>query len=615
MREPFWHSTRTLFDHKRPLVAAVFGAVLSAACFGAGLGLLLPIFELLLNQQVDLGTWLHDKATQPGVPSLLRDMGTAVADSVPRDPFWAFALVMVIVAVLSIVGSTGRFIHEMVTLTIVHRAGRVWRGRLFRRLIHAPIVQVLRTGTADHISRVAIDVRVMGVGHQAILGRAIANIFNGVAAFVGALILDWQLTLLALVGTPVIAIVLRKFGKRIRKASRRALQHRARMIGALNESMGGLRVVKVHNAEGYERRRFNTINKSQFAQEMRMRRAKALAGPLIETLAQIGVMAVAGVAAWLIFRGDHSPSSFMTVLTMIAAGAVSLKPLTALHTQIQEARAAATRVYEVLDLAVEPTGIDAPQDAPPLPRHTGEIAFQNVTFTYPNKSEPALNDVSLQVPFGQTMAIVGTNGSGKTTLVSLLPRLLNADGGKVSIDGHDVAKVSLRSLRRQMAVVTQQSILFEGTIAQNIAYGRRHIRMDRITAAAKAAHAHKFIASLPSGYDTMLGEEGAGLSGGQMQRICIARAILRDPAVLILDEATSQIDADSEAEINAALRELRAGRTTFVIAHRLSTVVDADTIVVMDGGRIIDQGTHDELLKRCDMYRTLAQTQLRPSAA
>ncbi len=615
MRDPFWHSTRILLERKRALMLAALGALLSAACFGAGLGMLLPTFELLLNQQVALGEFIRENVVDSGLPSFVRDAGAWLADRVPTDPFYAFVMVMVIVTVLSVIGSTGRYLHTMVTLTIVHRAARVWRARLFRRLLHAPLVQVLRTGTADHIGRVAIDVRVLSAGYQAIMGKAVANILNGVAALIGAIILDWQLTALALIGAPLIGVLLRKFGKRIRRASKRALHHRGRMIGALNESLGGLRVVKVHDAEGYERRRFNKINRKQFDEEMKMRRAKALAGPLVETLAQIGVMIVAAVAAWLIFRGDRDPSSFMTVLTMIAAAAVSLKPLTGLHTTVQEARAAATRVYEVLDLDVEPTGIDAPHTAPYLPRHSTSVAFEGLGFTYKDANEPALVEVSLDVPFGQTVAIVGTNGSGKTTLMSTLPRLITPTHGRVLIDGMDIAQVDLRSLRRQMAVVTQQSVLFEGTIAQNIAYGRRHTSRDRIVEAAKSAHAHKFVEALPEKYDTMLGEDGAGLSGGQMQRLCIARAILRDPAILVLDEATSQIDADSEAEINAALRELRAGRTTFVIAHRLSTVVDADLIVVMDAGRIIDQGTHDDLLKRCDVYRTLAQTQLRPPAA
>lgn len=236
--------------------------------------------------------------------------------------------------------------------------------------------------------------------------------------------------------------------------------------------------------------------------------------------------------------------------------------------------------------------------------------FDRVSFRYPESLEPAVREVSLSVAFGRSIAFVGANGSGKTTLLSMIPRLFDPEAGRVLIDGRDIAQLDLRSLRRQIATVSQQSILFEGTIADNIALGAGHVPRRAIEDAARRAFAHEFIIARPAGYDEMLGEGGSGLSGGQRQRLCIARAILRDPSILILDEATSQIDADSEVKINRALRDVRDGRTTFIIAHRLSTVIDADTIVVMDQGRIMDQGTHRDLMERCDLYRTLAQTQL-----
>jgi ABC-type multidrug transport system fused ATPase/permease subunit len=267
-------------------------------------------------------------------------------------------------------------------------------------------------------------------------------------------------------------------------------------------------------------------------------------------------------------------------------------------------------VLELLDVSVEPSGADRPADVSILPRHEKSIEFDHVTFRYRPDLEPAVRDVSFRVDMGQTVAIVGSNGSGKTTVLSFLPRLLEQQEGRMLIDGTDTAKVSLRSLRTQMAVVTQQTVLFEGTIAQNIAYGRRHESMEKIIAAAKVGHAHDFIMQTPKGYDTMLTEGGAGLSGGQMQRIAIARAVLRNPAILILDEATGQIDSESEAEISKALTEISVGRTTFIIAHRLSTVIHADKIIVMKDGGVIAQGRHQELMESCDLYRTLVNTQL-----
>ena len=250
-----------------------------------------------------------------------------------------------------------------------------------------------------------------------------------------------------------------------------------------------------------------------------------------------------------------------------------------------------------------------------LERHHESIEFEAVSYSYRGQQTPAIDGVSLKVEHGQTVAIVGGNGSGKTTLLNLLPRLTSPNRGRVLIDGTDIAGVNLKAFRRQLAVVPQQSVLFEGTIADNIAYGQLDAKRDEIESASQAAFAHDFVSTLPDGYDTVLGEGGSGLSGGQKQRLCIARAILRDPAVLILDEATSQIDADSEAKINRALNSFRAGRTTFIIAHRLSTVIDCDMIVVMDAGKIVGRGTHAQLLERCGVYRTLTHTQLQPAQA
>ncbi len=611
MRNPFWKTVGTLFAYKRALAIALGGAMISAACFGAGLGMMLPTFSLLLQQKRTVQELVDHYLRPESMPAWLYDLLHGAASAMPADPFWAFVVVMAIIAALTLIGSTGRYIHTVTTLVIAERAAMDLRARMFRRFVHAPMAVSLQRGSADYISRTVVDTRALARGHQEILGKAVAEILKGVAALAVALAIDWMLSLIVLVGAPVIVVLLRKFGKIIRRASKRVLNQQGRIIGAMHESLGGLRVVKVHQAEGYERRRFSQLNRSLFSEQMKMRRARSLSSPVIETVAILGVMAVATIAAWLIFNRNDEPQRFMTVLFALVAAGASLKPLTQLHTQLKESEAAAARVLEALDTPVEPTysGHRRPHDRH-LPPHQRDIAFEGVTFTYPGADRPAVRELSLHVTHGQNVAIVGGNGSGKTTLLSLLPRLMEPESGRVCIDGIDVAAVSLRSLRKQMAVVTQQSVLFAGTIAENIAYGRRHTPMDRIVAAATAAFAHDFVAALPNGYLTVLGEGGEGLSGGQKQRLCIARAILRDPAILILDEATSQIDAESEAKINQALRDFRRGRTTFTIAHRLSTVVDADLIVVMHDGRILDQGSHARLMERCEAYRSLVRTQL-----
>jgi len=614
-RNPFWRTTAVVLVYKRQLALAMLGALISALCFGSGLAMILPVLHLLLNNKQKLDVLITQYLANPDRPQIIQELGQWLAAHVSTDPFWAFLVVMAVILTLTIVGSTGRYIHQLLTITVIAKAVVSWRNRLFHRLIRAQMGVILQTGYADHISKIAMDTRVLGRGMTEVLGKAAAKILNGAAALSVALWLDWRLTLIALIGAPVIFVLLRKFGKRVRRASRKMMQHRGRMVAMLNESFGGISVIKVHQAEGYERRRFDRLAQAVFSQEMRKRQAQALTGPVVETLGLTGVIVVASVAAWYIFRLNVPAERFMTVLAALAGAAASLKPLSTMNNRLQEASAAADRILSVMDTPIESTADRRTRSLPPLPRHHRDIVFDAVCYTYPNQPSPAVDAVSLEVRFGQTVAIVGPNGSGKTTLLSLLPHLLTPMSGRVLIDGTDTNDVRLSSLRRQIAVVTQQLILFEATIAQNIAYSRPHIPMDQIIAAAKTAHAHEFIVDLPQGYDTMLSEGGHGLSGGQKQRVCIARAILRDPAILILDEATSQIDADSEAKINMVLRSFCHGRTTFVIAHRLSTVIDADLIVVMVNGKIIDQGQHAQLLDRCEAYRTLTRNQLQPSSA
>ncbi len=610
MKNPFWKSTKILLLYKRPLALAMAGALLSALCFGAGLSMMLPFFHLLLQQGRTIGDLIQEYVIDSNFPAFVQGFGRWLKDIVPTDPFLSFVLVMAAVAFFSIVGSIGRYFHMLLTNSVVIHAVMRWRRRIFARLIHAPMIDVMRDGTADRISRFSSDIMVLAQGYRSVLGKSAHAVLHGVVALIFAVILNWQLFILVVGGGFVLGVLLRKFGKRIRKATRLAMQGRGKMLGALTESLAGIRVVKVHDAEGYERRRFARVNRDLYQQEMKARSIRALASPLVEVLALLGVMLVATIAAYMIFREGHKAEEFMTTLIMLVGGGLSLRPLTALHNELSESSAAAQRLLELTDLPVEPTGIDTPADVTYLPRHHQTINYEDVHFRYSAQRDPVIRGVSFTVPHGSIVAIVGPNGSGKTTLLSMLTRLIVPTAGTVRIDDHDIMTVNLRSLRRQVAVVTQQTILFEGTIAQNIAYGRRHESRERIIESAKSGHAHSFISALPDGYDTQLGEGGIGLSGGQMQRIAIARAVLRDPAILILDEATSQIDSESEAEIAKALTEISKGRTTFVIAHRLSTVVNSDIIMVMLDGLLIDQGRHAELIERCPTYRTLVQTQL-----
>ncbi len=626
MRGDYWKTTGELLRFKRLLIPALGGALISAACFGAGLAMLLPVFKLFFSGEGAKGNnplpqLVNDNllATQsPDIaPAAWRvELAQHITDLIPHSLFGSFVMVLVVVLVLALIGSFGRYLHELLTITAVQRLAMIWRARLFDRMLFAPLGALgEQQEGSGFASRIIVDINVLTRGQLAILSKAVAEVFKGASALCVALMLDWHLTLLALIAVPLIVISMRKFGKVIKRASRRALREQATMLKSLHTVSVALPVIKTQNAEAFERRHFSRLNRRLFAEQMAMRQARALAGPVIETIALIGVLLTAIVAGWFFFGSNADPLKFAVVMVSLAAAGASLKPLTGIHIQIKESDAAATRIMEGLKLPVEPVQFRARRDLPKLARHRRQVSFEAVSFSYDQQKEDALRDVNLSIPFGQTTAIVGANGSGKSTLMSLLPRLYQPRDGRVLIDGTDIATVNLRSLREQIAVVSQQTILFEGTIAQNIAYARPLTPQARIEEAARLAGAHEFISQLPAGYDSPLGEAGEGLSGGQRQRLAIARAILSDPSILILDEATSQIDADSEARISQALRTLRRGRTTFIIAHRLSTVIDADQILVMETGRIVDRGTHNELLSRCPTYQVLTRSQLQPPAA
>lgn len=620
LRGDFWIITRGLWRFKKLIAAAAFGVLISTVCFGAGLAMLLPIFKLFFGaangtDESPLLAYLRKTAANEELWQVQRDFAAWIQQYVPNDPFQSFVVVLVVVLVLAIIGSIGRYLHELLTITAVQREAVILRSKLFQHLLYAPMGELEARDGSGHASRVIVDITVLSRGQQAVLGKAVAEILKGFAAVFVALILDWRLTLLALIAAPVIAYSMRRFGKAIKRASKRALREQSMMLKALHAAYAALPIIKTSGAEGYERRRFSRINRRIYNEQLAMRQARALSGPVVEMLAMVGVMITATIAAWYFFREGVGADRFLVVLASLGVAGASLKPLTQLHVQVKEADAAAQRIQQDLSTPMEPVQYRSRRGLPALPRHADEVYYEDVSYTYPGAEDAALRDVGFTARFGTTTAIVGSNGSGKTTMLSLLPRLRAASDGRVLVDGTDVATVSLTSLRDQISVVTQQTILFEGTIAENIAYARATTPRERIIEAAKLAHAHEFIVKLPQGYDAPLGEDGSGLSGGQRQRLAIARAVLSDPSILILDEATSQIDAESEAKINQALRAVRKGRTTFVIAHRLSTVIDADQILVMDDGRIIDRGTHRELLDRCAIYQMLTRSQLQPPAA
>lgn len=611
----FWHYAKEMLHYKGMLTLAAVGLAIDSLCAFAGLGAVLLIIKQLFSDDMSAHDLIRERLSDETLVNWIGDHSD-LANIVPKDHFWGVAALLGVVLVITLIGACGRFLHQYFTITVSIRSVMRIRKRMFAWLIHAYMSKTSVDSTGDNLMRVVANTNELGGGFTLLTNRTIRSILQGLIMLLWALLVSPALTGLFLVGTPVMAVIVRKFGKTIRRATKRAMVGYGEMSAAVTEGLTALRVVKVNQAEGYERRRFNRLNRKVYKQEMKARIARSLSSPVIEVISLIGIIAIMVAVSWYLFRmnPDAGAEDLGAVIAMLALAATNLKPLANLHNDLQRSVAAANRIDEVFDIDVERTVHHGEVErGPKLPRMKHAVEFRGVTFTYPGADAPTLRDIGLTVEFGKVCAIVGTNGSGKSTLTYLLPRLYQPDNGQVLFDGRDINDYSLRSVRSQVASVTQEAVLFDADVRSNIAYGSHSPTEDQVIDAAKRAFAHEFIEQLPEGYDTQVGEWGGKLSGGQRQRVTIARAILRNPAVLILDEATSQIDADSEAKITEALTRFEKDRTTFVIAHRLSTVVDADTIVVMDAGRIVAQGTHGELLESCDLYQVLCRTQLQPS--
>ena len=465
-------------------------------------------------------------------------------------------------------------------------------------------------GTSDVTSRLVQDSQNLQDGFKTVLGQAIAEPIKAGLALLVAAIIDWRVTLFIIIFAPLMAAMIKKFGKKVRRASRAALQNSAHMLGQIEGTLVGIRVVKSANAERFERRRYGEIMDDLQRDQVNMARYEAYSTPTLETLGMLAVGCVLMFAAYLIFeKKTLSKTEFLLVLFCLVTIGESLRRVSKLNNVLQKSNAAAARIFELLDLPIE--RINTAGKVRRMMRGVKrDITFEGVAYQYPNTQTPAVSNLTLRAPRGQSVAIVGRNGSGKTTLLSLLPRFIEPSAGRIAIDGVDIRDLSLRSLRRAIAIVTQDPVIFPDTIANNIAYGQPGATTAQIEDAARQAFAHDFILAKPDGYATHLGGLGGQLSGGQKQRLNIARAIVRQAPILILDEATSQVDAESEHLIQQAIEKLMHERTTFVIAHRFSTILAADTIVVMDQGRVVGQGKHEQLLTGCATYKQLYERQL-----
>lgn len=567
---------RRLLGYIRPyLKMIIIGLLCSVLAQGATAG-----FPLLIKKFLDV-------VLKPGAPMHL--------------------LYVLVLTILLLMASRGLF--NFLQSYIMSKAGQKFiidlRETMYRHLQKLSLDYYEKRKTGIIMSNLTNDVGALQSAIVDNLVQLVGESFSLAACVVMVFYLNWKLALVTLVTAPFIGIVVGTLGRKIRRAGRVSQESIADVTAVLQESISAVRVVKSYVREEYETERFVKENDFNFRAQMKAIKLSAIMSPTVEFLASIGVAVLVWYGGLQVITGVSTTGDLVAFIMYASYVSNPLKRISNALASIQRAVAAAERVFEVLD--TQPTVQDAP-NAGILPHINGAIELENVCFEY-DKNEPVLRDVSLKINPGEVVALVGPSGAGKTTIANMVPRFYDVTAGAVRIDGVDVREVTMNSVREQIGLVPQENILFHGSIYDNIRYGKLDATKEQIEAAAKAANAHKFILEQPHGYDTIVGERGSTLSGGQRQRVAIARAILKDPRILILDEATSALDNESEKLVQEALEILMVGRTSIVIAHRLSTIQNADKIVVMEKGKIVEQGKHDELLANNGLYYKLYNTQ------
>ena len=475
------------------------------------------------------------------------------------------------------------------------------QDRMFGRLMHSDLADINAAGSGHLVSRFTYDVQTLSLAvSNAIIGAGKDALT--VLALVGVMFAeDWALAVITFVVFPAAVLPIVYLGRRVRNVAKRMQLEIGSLNAGISQAFQGIRHIKAYNAEDRESQRAGQVIWRVAGLKQKVARIEFAISPIMELLAGLAVVVVIVYGGSQVIAGERTTGSFVSFIAALLLAYDPMKRLARLNTQIQAGMAAAQRVFDLIDS--QPKIVDRP-DARRLDRAKGRITLSGVHFSY-GANIPALHGIDIDVPAGKTVALVGPSGAGKSTVLNLIPRFYDVQKGRVSVDGHDVRDVTMRSLREQMALVSQEVTLFDQSVRDNIAFSRVGASEEEILEAAKAAAAHDFIMQLPDGYDTRVGEQGVKLSGGQRQRLSIARAMLKNAPILLLDEATSSLDTESERLVQDALRRLMEGRTTLVIAHRLSTIADADLIYVLADGRVVESGTHAELIARQDLYAKL----------
>ncbi len=532
----------------------------------------------------------------------------------PRTPLGTVFFLMTLLLVGTIVKIFFIVSHSILSAWIAQKAALAIREEFFRKAVDFEVNYFSQEGVADTMSRFTNDVTLLTQGLNILYGKVIREPLKMIACLGGAAYISWQLLLITLVLVPLAAVCIRWLARSIKRVVRRSMEEMSNMYGRLEETFRAIRVVKSFTQENFERAKFRRTNREYCRRAIKIAKYEALTNPLTELFGILMICIAIAVGAYMVlgerthflgipvFSKPLSLPWLVSFFGLLAGAADPARKLSDIFTQFQSAAAAADRVYALIDRQAT---IQTVATTEPMPKHRKSIRFDHIRFSY-GPDRPILKDVTLEIPFGQCIAIMGPNGCGKSTLLNLLLRFFDPDSGDIFIDGQAISRVRQRDLRNQIGFVAQEPILFNETVIDNIRYGRAGATQEEAIAAAKKAFAHEFIVEeLADGYETMVGPGGGRLSGGQRQRIALARAMLRDPSLFLLDEATSQIDINSERMIHDALRKFKRGRTTIMVTHRLASVELADRIIVMEDGVVTAFGTHEELLKTSAFYEKM----------
>jgi subfamily B ATP-binding cassette protein MsbA len=506
-----------------------------------------------------------------------------------------------------IVKGVARYLQSTLMGAVGERVVAAMRRDLYTHLQGMPLAFFAGTHSADLMSRILNDVYRLSRLSSGMLVMAVRQVATIVALLGVMLAREWALTLAALLAFPFIALIVRVIGRKLYKINKRAQERTAELAVLLHESFGGTKIVKAFGREAHERDRFDTLNGRLLDLALKNVRADNLTEPLMEVAGALGIVAALLYGGYRVIQGDMTAGTFFSFTAAVIMLYGPVRRLARAVNSVQQTTGSVERVFDILD---QPPAVADRPGARALDVFRDRVEFDHVSFRHAGSDDLTLKDIALTISKGEVVAFVGMSGAGKSTLMDLLPRFHDVTEGRITIDGHDLRDLTQASLRAQIGIVTQETFLFSDSIRYNIGYGRPNASMVEIERAARQAHAHDFIMACPDGYDSLVGERGVRFSGGQRQRIAIARAFLKNPPILILDEATSDLDAESEFMVQQALADLMRGRTVLVIAHRLATVRNADRIVVVHAGRVVEVGRHDELLARDGIYRRLHALQM-----